>query len=485
MLVAELLAALERRAPAALAEGALATVRTVMAQLGWFYLGAVAVFLLTAVWLAVGRHGTRRLGTDDEVPEFSTLSWLAMLFSAGMGTGLMFWGVAEPITHWANPPIGEGATIEAARQALVLTDFHWGLHAWGIYCIAALCLGYFRFRHGATYLPGAPLRRGFAGRWREPAARIADLVAVLAVAFGVAGAMGMGVFQIRSGLATLLGWDPESGLVATFILVTLGVAYTASASTRLERGIQWLSATNMVLALVFLAAVLLGGPTTAIVQTWVTSVIDYAVALPGLTLALPPWDDLGPWRDEWTLTYLIWWIAWAPFVGVFVARISRGRTIREFVAGVLLVPTVFSTIWFAVLGGAALEHELQGTGEIAVHVEGSVDRALFALLEQLPGGDLLAATAMVLVFVFLVTSADSAAYVLGMVTSRGATEPPRSRKLTWGLVLGLLAATLVATNDIDVVKAVAILGAIPFTLVLVVQLGALVRALRRETRATG
>jgi glycine betaine transporter len=204
--------------------------------------------------------------------------------------------------------------------------------------------------------------------------------------------------------------------------------------------------------------------------------------LPGLTLALPPWNDVAQWREDWTLTYLIWWVAWAPFVGVFVARISRGRTIREFVAGVLLVPTVFSTFWFAVLGGAALDQELHGSGGIAVHVEGSAEQALFSLLEQLPAGGVLAVVAMVLVFVFLVTSADSAAYVLGMVTSQGATEPPRTRKLVWGLVLGVLAATLVASNDINVVKAVSIAGAIPFTLVLLLQLWALVRVLRREPR---
>jgi glycine betaine transporter len=468
--------------PKALADGALATVHAVMAQAGGFYLGSVAVFLFMAVWLATSRHGRKRLGADDETPEFSTASWLAMLFSAGMGTGLMFWGVAEPITHWASPPVGQAATTAAARQALVLTDFHWGLHAWGIYCIAALSLGIFRFRHGTSYLPGAPLRRAFTGGWVDPAARAADLVAVLAVAFGVAGAMGMGVFQIRSGLGTLVGWDPHSPLVATLVIAALGVAYTASAATRLERGIQWLSGANMLLALVFLGAVLFGGRTTVLLQTWATSVVDYAVALPGLTLALPPWNDVGQWREDWTLTYLIWWVAWAPFVGVFVARISRGRTIREFVAGVLLVPTVFSTFWFAVLGGAALDQELHGSGGIAVHVEGSAEQALFSLLEQLPAGGVLAAVAMVLVFVFLVTSADSAAYVLGMVTSQGATEPPRTRKLVWGLVLGVLAATLVASNDINVVKAVSIAGAIPFTLVLLLQLWALVRVLRREPR---
>lgn len=466
--------------PGALAEGALTTVRAVMANVGGFYLGSVAVFLLIAVWLAASRHGRKRLGADDQRPEFTTLSWLAMLFSAGMGTGLMFWGVAEPVTHWVSPPVGDGTTPGAARQALVLTNFHWGLHAWGIYCVAALSLGYFRFRHGTTYLPGAPLRAAFSGRWVDPAARAADLVAVLAVAFGVAGAMGMGVFQIRSGLATLLGWDRESGWVATLIIGTLVVAYTASAATRLERGIQWLSGANMLLALMFLGAILFGGPTVALLQTWATSVVDYAGTFPALTLQLPPWNGVGQWRDDWTLTYLIWWIAWAPFVGVFVARISRGRTIREFVAGVLLVPTAFSTLWFAILGGAALDQEVHGAGGIAVLVGGAADQALFVLLAQLPAGQVLSATAMVLVFVFLVTSADSAAYVLGMVTSQGATEPPRVRKLTWGIVLGVLAGTLVASSDIDVVKAVSIIGAIPFTLVLVLQLGALARMLGRE-----
>jgi glycine betaine transporter len=444
----------------------------------WFYMATVTGLLALALGLALGPLGRVKLGRDDEQPEFHTLSWLAMLFAAGMGSGLLFWGVAEPMTHFSHPPLGEAGTPTAARQAMVLTNFHWGLHAWAIYCMAALVLAYFRFRHGAPYLPGAPIRLGFSGRWVEPVAWAADVTAVLAVAFGVAGAMGMGIMQIQTGLSVVTDLPSGSRMVAFSILAVLVVAYMASAATSLDKGIKWLSNVNMSMALLLLAFVLFAGPTPMLLRTCVTATGDYLSSLVAISFRLYPYEGISEWLQSWTLTYLIWWIAWAPFVGVFIARISRGRTIREFVLGVLLAPTGFSILWFSILGGTALHQETEGPGGIARLVGDDVTVALFAVFDNLPLSEVLTVLAVVLLFVFVVTSVDSATYVLSMMTSEGSMDPPRGRKLTWGLVLAALAAALVWTRDVGAVRAIAISGAIPFTFVLLLQVGAMLRSIR-------
>jgi glycine betaine transporter len=460
--------------PDALEALALGTVAFVLRWLDWFYLATVGAFVVLSFWLAIGRHGKRRLG--DEPPEFSRFGWWAMLFAAGMGSGLMFWGVAEPITHYASPPVATPRSVAAARHALVLSDFHWGLHAWAIYCIAALVLAWCRFRHGAEYVPGAPLRLAFRGRWVEPAARISDVVGLLAIAFGVAGAMAMGALQMRSGLGIVLDRPLDSVWAAFGILFALACAYMASASGPIERGIQWLSTANVVLAVAFVGALLVMGPTETIVAELGTASVDYVVELFALTLLLDPWNDLGTWLHEWTLGYMIWWVAWAPFVGVFVARISRGRSIREFVAGVVFVPTLVSLVWFAVLGCTAIEIDRAGT-DLAALVGTDVTRVLFVVLAELPLTQAMSWLALILVFVFLVTSVDSATYVLAMITSGGASKPGLGIKLAWGATLLVVAAALVAARHVGVIKAIAILGAIPFTLVLLVQTLAFLRLL--------
>ena len=466
--------------PVALERAALGSIAFVLRWLDWFYLGTVGAFVVLSFWLALGRHGKRTLG--DDPPEFSRFGWWAMLFAAGMGSGLMFWGVAEPITHYASPPVAEPQTSAAARHALVLSDFHWGLHAWAIYCIAALVLAWFKFRHGAEYVPGAPLRIAFRGRWVEPVARASDVVGLLAVAFGVAGAMGMGVLQMSSGLAIVLD-RPLAPSIAYAVLLALACAYMASALGPIERGIQWLSSINVVLAVIFVGTLFVVGPTGVIVRELGASSVDYVVELFALTFLLEPWDDLGVWLHEWTLGYMIWWIAWAPFVGVFVARISRGRSIREFVAGVVFVPSIVSLVWFAVLGCTAIDLERSGT-DLASLVGTDITRVLFVVLGALPAASVMSWLALVLVFVFLVTSVDSATYVLGMITSGGASKPPQSHKIAWGITMAVVAAALVASRHVGVIKAVAILGAIPFTLVLLLQTVAFLRVLAREPSVT-
>lgn len=449
--------------------------------LDWFFMALVTLFLGLGAWLAMGRFGHVKLGQDDDQPEFTNAAWYSMLFAAGMGAGLLFWGVAEPIIHFTSPPLGGGRSPEAARLAMVITNFHWGFHAWAVYAIAALVLAYFGFRRQTPYLPGAPIRSAFTGRWVEPLAKTADLVAVLAVAFGVAGSIAMGVLQIDTGLGVITDLPKDSLAVRAGILVLLFVAYMTSAATSLDKGIRILSQVNVSIAIGLVAFVLFVGPTAELLRGFVTAVGDYVSALPGLSLNTYPYADKGGWLHGWTLVYFVWWIAWAPFVGIFIARISRGRTIREFVTAVILVPTVFSVLWFAVFGGTAF-HEEMTQGGVARLVQENVTVALFSLFERLPASSLLSVTALVLVFVFLVTSVDSATYVLGMLTSQGSLEPPTSRKLAWGVSLAVLGGALLIAERVDVVRAIAILGAIPFTFILLVQAGALVRALREDVK---
>jgi glycine betaine transporter len=465
--------------PDALAGGVAALTGAVFGAVDWFFLLTSTLFLVLCGWLALGRHGRLKLGGEDAVPEFSTTAWLSMLFAAGMGCGLLFWSVAEPIMHFDHPPVGEGRTAEAARHALVLANFHWGAHAWAIYGIGALILAYFGFRKGQPYLPGAPIRAGFKGRWVEPVAKASDFIAVLAVACGVAGSIAMGVLQLEAGFKTVLGVGDNPFWVRGSILLVLFVCYTLSAATSLDKGIKILSQTNMFLAIVLMLFVLFAGPTAEIMGVFVTSIGDYLTAIPTLSFNTYPNTDAESWFHGWTIIYLVWWVAWAPFVGVFIARISSGRTIREFVLGVIFTPTLFSMLWFAIFGGFGIHEELTNGG-ISEMVAEDVTVALFSAFERLPMTEALGVLTLFLVFVFLVTSVDSATYVLGMLTTQGTLNPPVRRKLVWGITLGVMGAALLVSGRIDVVRGVSISGAIPFVLVLGLQLVALLRALRTE-----
>jgi len=449
--------------------------------LDWFFMATVTGFVVLAAWLAFGRDGNLRLG--DDPPEFSTGSWLAMLFAAGMGTGLVFWGAAEPLMHFAGAPGAEPRTAAAARHAFVWTSFHWGLHAWGVYCIGALTLAYFAFRHDAPYLPGAPIRIAFGGPWVRPVASFGDTIAVLAIALGVAGSLAMGTQQIRTGLHVVAGADAQSWVLSAGILVALVTSYMLSAATGLKRGIKWLSNGNIVLAILLMTFLLAVGPTTFMLRSFFTSIGDYVSEIPRLSLDLHPHVAEKSWFEGWTLTYFIWWIAWAPFVGVFIARISKGRTIRDFVLGVLAAPTGFTLLWFGIFGGTALHEEMYGAGGLADAATIDVTRSLFALFDTLPMSNVLSVLAIGLVFVFLVTSVDSATFVLGMLTSEGSLEPPSSKKVAWGVTLGLLGGALTLAGDFEVVRACAVLGAIPFTFIMILQAVALVRSILGARRA--
>ncbi|MEZ4236573.1 MAG: BCCT family transporter [Myxococcota bacterium] len=471
-------------APDAVANGASAITSFALEALDWFYLLATSSFLLLAAILALSPVGDLRLGRDDDGPEFSLVSWLAMLFAAGMGSGLLFWGAAEPVWHFASPPPGgEAGTVEAARRALVITNLHWGFHAWGIYGIGALTLAWFGYRKGTSFLPSAPVLHEIGGPWARWIGAVADVVAVLAVVFGVAGSLGMGLLQVMAGLHVIVGTPTESAPLMAGLLVLTTIAYLVSASTSLDRGIQILSNLNMALAVGILAWVLLLGPTGFLMQAFTTSIGDYLGALVPLSTRLFPYRAGAAWSHAWTLTYLVWWVAWAPFTGVFIARISRGRTIREFLLGVVCAPTLFSLLWFGVFGGTGLFLELFGGGGFAELVLSDVTGALFGLFAHLPGTRVLDVLALALVMIFLVTSADSASFVLGMLTTGGSGDPPATRKVTWGVLVALLAAAgMFSGGGVPVLRALAIVGAVPFTFVLLLQVTCMLRSFLHDLR---
>ncbi|HJN78244.1 MAG TPA: BCCT family transporter [Myxococcota bacterium] len=446
----------------------------------WFYLLVTAGLLVLAAGMALSPWGSLKLGRPEDEPEFSTASWLSMLFAAGMGSGLVFWGVAEPLWHFTSPPPGQTAgTAEAARQALVVTNFHWGLHAWAIYGVGALVLAWFGFAKGRGFLPSAPITTVFPRlSWLGA---VADVIAVVSVVFGVAASLGMGTLQMRAGISEVFGTSAESIPIAVAILCTLCAAYMASASTSLDKGIRILSNLNLGIAICMLLYVVAVGPTSFLMRTFTSSVGDYASQLVGLSTRLYPFEGEQKWSHDWTLTYLMWWIAWVPFVGIFIARISKGRTVRGFLIAVVCVPTIFSMLWFAVFGGTGLHIELFGPGGLGDAVVEDVTTALFTLFSHLPGSGVLSVTALVLLFVFLVTSADSASYVLGMLTTRGDPDPPVRRKLLWGLVLtGIAAVGLLSGGGIPVLKALALVGALPFTIILLLHIVCMLKSMGQE-----
>lgn len=448
-----------------------------ISHLGRGFLILSSLFLVLSVALAISPWGKLTLGNGEK--EFSTFSWLSMLFAAGMGSGLVFWGVAEPLTHALNPPM---ASDSIQNQALAITYFHWGLHAWALYAIAALCIAFFTYRHQAAESPSGAIRMGLQGwlgkRPRSMLAQIADLLAIIAVVFGVAAALANGVTLLYTGLSSATDTELPLGLTYTLILAAISIAFLSSAFSGIQVGIRWLSMINIVIALLLMLVLFFLSNPTHIIQGLVQSSIDYLKALPDWSInPIRNNGELG-WSQGWTITYLIWWIAWTPFVGVFIARISAGRTIRSFLAGVILVPTVFSIIWFAVLGGGAMEFNQNGL--LSQALQSHYTQPLFTWFQNLPYGQLLTWTASLLLFVFLVTSADSAAYVLGMLSSGGNPNPANRLKLLWGVLTVLLAGGLLLRNNVDINKAVAIVGAIPFAVILILQLVALLRALAKE-----
>jgi glycine betaine transporter len=451
----------------------------VLDNLGWLFVLSTAGFLVLVVFLAVTSYGRIRLGKDDDRPEFRTVSWIAMMFSAGMGIGLMFFGVAEPISHLAAPPLGlaKPNTEAAAATAMEWTYFHWALHPWALYAIVGLALGYFCFRKGMPNLISSVFYPVLGDRVNGPIGKGIDILAIFATMFGSATSLGLGALQINSGLNFVWGVETTTGL-AVVIIAVLTLLFVVSAVSGVERGVQWLSNFNMLVAVGLLLFILLVGPTVFILGTLVSGTGDYFGGLFGRSFQTGVFGG-SEWLGSWTFFYWMWWISWTPFVGTFLARISKGRTIREFVIGVLLVPSGVSFVWFAILGGTAINLQLTGEANL-VDAVAEPEVALFTLLEQFPISALTSLVVIVLVAVFFVSGADAASIVMGMLTCRGLLEPPRALVAFWGSAMGGVAITLLLAGGLDTLQQAAIVAGAPFALVMIGLAFSFFRALRQE-----
>ncbi|SOE01567.1 BCCT family transporter [Blastococcus haudaquaticus] len=441
-------------------------------NLGWLFVMLASAFVVFVLWLAASTYGRIPLGRDDEAPEFRTVSWIAMMFSAGMGIGLMFYGVAEPLAHYVSPPPRsvEAETPEAIQTAMATTLFHWTLHPWAIYAVVGLAIAYGTFRRGRRQLISAAFEPLFGRRRTQgPAGKVIDVLAIFATLFGSAASLGLGALQIGSGME-ILGWAGNVGNgITVAIIAVLTAAFVASAVSGIAKGIQWLSNINMVLAVVLAAFVFVVGPTVLILNLLPGAIGSYFSDLAQMAARTEAsgGDAMAEWLRGWTVFYWAWWISWTPFVGVFIARISRGRTIRQFVTGVLLVPSVVSLMWFAIFGGAGIAAQRDGAD---VAGQATSEGQLFGVLEQYPLATAMTVLVMVLVAIFFVSGADAASIVMGSLSERGTLSPSRRTVIFWGVVMGAVAAVMLLIGGdaaLTGLQNLTIIAALPFALVMV------------------
>ena len=454
-----------------------------MENTGWLFVVTSSSFVIFVLWLAVSRFGAIPLGRDGEEPEFKTVSWIAMMFSAGMGIGLMFYGVAEPLSHLVTPPPGTGAPGNAAamQTAMATTLFHWTLHPWAIYAVVGLAIAYGVYRKGRLQLISAAFEPLIGARANGPLGKIIDMLAIFATLFGSAASLGLGALQIRSGLNIVTGISATGNAVLIGIIVVLTIAFIFSAVSGVAKGIQWLSNINMVLALTLAAFVFIVGPTVFILNVIPTALGSYLQDMAMMSARTgAEGASVDAWLQTWTVFYWAWWLSWTPFVGMFIARISRGRTIRQFVTGVLLVPSVVSLIWFAIFGGAAISIQ-QGGVDLAG--EGTTEGQLFTLLDQFPFTTVASVLVIVLVAIFFVSGADAASIVMGSLSERGTIEPSKPMVIFWGAATGAVAAVMLLVGGDDALtglQTLTILAALPFVLVMLGLAVALVKDLRND-----
>lgn len=452
----------------------------IVENFAWLFSLTVSGVLVFAIWLVFSRYGDIRLGPDDSTPEFGTLAWVSMLFSAGMGIGLVFFGVAEPVLHFMAPLDAEPETVAAAREAMRLTIFHWGLHAWGIYAVLGLALAYFHFRLNKPLSIRStlePLLGDSTHRWPG---KVIDIIAVLGTLFGLATSLGLGAAQINAGLNVLFDTAMTTN---TQVLVIILITFCATLSLvlGLKKGIRRLSEFNMLLALVLMSFILITGPTPALLRGIPDLLGNYLQGIAGLSLSTHPFRNLE-WQKSWTIFYWAWWLSWSPFVGMFIARISRGRTIRQFVAGVLVAPTLLSLLWFGIFGGAALRLELFSGAGLTDAVQENSATAIYALLANFPFPQLASWLAIFLVAVFFITSSDSGSFVVDMLTSGGHPDPPVWQRIFWASAEGMLAIILLIIGGLGALQAGAVSMGLPFCLILIGVVYCLVRQLRNEVR---
>ena len=455
-------------------------------NLGWFMILSVAVLLVFCLFVAISKYGNVRLGPDDSRPDYSYLTWFAMLFSAGMGIGLMFWGVAEPISHYVFAPRMTPETAEAARDAMLLSFHHWGLLPWAVYAVLGMSLAYFGFRHNLPMTIRSALYPLIGDRIHGWMGNTVDILAIFGTMFGVATSLGLGVLQVNAGLGHVFD-IPQETWVQVLLIAGITVIATISVFTGLDRGIRRLSQLNINLAMVLLVFVAITGPTVLLISAFVENIGAYIAGFVDVLFWSGSYDEeQAGWLSAWTIFYWAWWISWAPFVGMFIARISRGRTIREFVGGVLIVPSLVSFLWFTVMGNTAIDMEQDGEAELIGALTGPAgdeyvpENVLFAMFDSLPLSGIVSVLGIILIITFFVTSSDSGSFVIDMIASGGDLDPPRGQRIFWALSEGVVAAVLLGAGGLDALQAGAVSTGLPFTIVLLIVMVGLYKALRAE-----
>lgn len=454
-------------------------------KLGFVFIILVNACLVFCAYLAFGRYGDIRLGAQTENPEYSFGSWIGMLFSAGIGIGLLYWGTAEPLYHFMSPPMGEPNTVASAKQAMTISFLHWGLHAWGLYAVVALSLAYFHYRRGLPLAIRSVLfpliGRKIYGKWGH----LVDILAVFGTIFGVVTSLGLGVMQLETGLVSQFGLTASMTLKIALIA---GITACAGASVMagLDKGVKQLSDITIIATLALLGFMVVTGPTQFILNSFVENIGNYASNLVSLGL----WNEAYPnengemtsWQASWTIFYWAWWISWSPFVGVFIARISRGRTIREFLFGVLFVPMLLLFFWFTTFGGVAVQMELTNGLSMGLidAVKADSGSAIFKLIEYYPFTQGLLVVILVMIVLWFITSADSASLVVDMLTAGGNTDAPKIQRLFWVTSSGVMACVLLAAGGLSALQAAAIISGLPFALVIFLMMYGLWRGLSRD-----
>ncbi|MDE5051167.1 BCCT family transporter [Niallia taxi] len=447
---------------------------------GWYYLIIVSFFLVVCIYLLFSPAGRIKLGKQDDKPEFSRISWLAMLFSAGMGIGLVFYGTAEPISHYAiSSPTGEVGTEQGMKDAMRYTFFHWGIHAWAIYGLVALCLAYFTFRKGKVSLISATLKPVIGKRAEGFTGKVVDTIAVIATVLGVATTLGFGAVQINGGLSFVYG--VPTNITTQFIIICIVTAlFIYSALSGLGKGIKILSNANMILAGILFLMLFLIGPTLFNLNLFTDTLGAYLQNIVNMSFRIAPLnEEKRAWINNWTIFYWAWWIAWSPFVGVFIARISRGRTIKEFVAYVLFIPAVIGFLWFSVFGGTAMQLEHNNMGMISGL---ATEESLFGVLENYPLSTTLSILAIILIGVFFITSADSGTFVLAMMTTNGSLNPSNRLKVIWGVLLAAMALVLLYSGGLQALQNMMIIAALPFSIIIAIMAVSLLKSVNQEVR---
>lgn len=450
-------------------------------KFSWLYLLAMLVFVIFSIWLAFSKYGKIRLGPDDSKPEFKTISWFAMLFGAGMGIGLVFWGAAEPISHFLSPREGiEPATVEAANFAMKSSFLHWGIHPWAAYSIIGLALAYFQFRKGKSGLISNLFEPLLGDKIKGSLGTIIDTLATFATIAGIATSLGLGTLQINSGLSYLFG-IPNNTITQVIIIIITTIIFIWTAVSGIEKGMKILSDTNLLVASILTILALLIGPTLNIINTFLSSLGNYTQNMIYDSLNISTYGD-NSWLSSWTVFYWAWWIAWAPFVGTFIARISRGRTIREFILGVMVAPAVASFVFFSIFGTLGIDLFMSKTVDLVQlqDMTSDVSLTLFKVISHYKLGFFISLIVIFLLFTFFITSANSATFVLGMFTSGGDLNPSNKRKIILGLLQSLLAVSLLTAGGLNALQTSSLLAAFPFVFIMFFAMISLVKSLREE-----